>query len=267
MRHEISNQHWAVLEPLLPKQKPGPGRKRRDNRKVLNGILYVLKTGCAWADVPPGYGSPTTCWRRLQEWTADGTWERIWRTLLSRLDAQGRLAWSHVFLDGTFVRATRGGTKIGQSIRGKGSKVMTIVDGNGLPLGLYIDQARPHEVRLAESTVATLRVPRPQGRPRTRPDELIADKAFDSRAFREALQRRGIKVTIPVVERRQRKHPKVGRPHRRALTYRGRWKVERAFAWMDNCRRLLIRYDRAVEHYYAFCLIAFILWCLNRILK
>ena len=56
---------WAVLEPLLPKQKPGPGRNRLDNRKVLNGILYVLKTGCAWADVPQGYGSPTTCWRRL----------------------------------------------------------------------------------------------------------------------------------------------------------------------------------------------------------
>ena len=65
MRHEISNQHWAVLEPLLPQPQPGPGRKRLDNRKVLNGILYVLKTGCAWADVPRQYGSPTTCWRRL----------------------------------------------------------------------------------------------------------------------------------------------------------------------------------------------------------
>ncbi len=266
-RHELSDRTWEILEPLVPKPKPGPGRKRLDNRRVLNGIVYVLKTGCAWADVPRRYGSPTTCWRRLKEWTANGTWEQIWRTLLGYLDRQGRLGWDKVFLDGMFVRAIRGGTKIGKSIRGKGSKVMAIVDGNGLPLGLYLDEARPHEIRFAESTVATIRVPRPVGRPRTRPHELIADKAYDSQAFREALARRGIKVTIPVVERRKRKHPKLGRPHRRALTYRERWKVERAFAWMDNCRRLLVRYDRAVEHYQAYCFLAFILWCLDRILK
>src|SRR5690606_14032216 len=59
-RHELTDEQWAVIEPLLPKPKPGPGRPPADPRKTLNGILYVLKTGCTWADMPRQYGSPTT---------------------------------------------------------------------------------------------------------------------------------------------------------------------------------------------------------------
>ncbi len=267
MRHEISNQHWAVLEPLLPKQNPGPGRKRLDNRKVLNGILYVLKTGCAWADVPRQYGSPTTCWRRLQQWSADGTWETVWRLLLSQLDREQHLDWRRAFLDGTFVPALKGGDYISKTIRGKGSKVMTIVDGQGVPLGLYLDEAAPHEIRFAEKTLATIRVPQRRGRPRTRPHEMVADKAYDSAAFRQALRQRGIKPTIPTYTRRTPKHPKRGRPIRVGASYAQRWKVERCFAWMDNCRRLIVRYDRTLSHYAAFCYLAFALWCIKLILK
>ncbi|MBV9469098.1 MAG: transposase, partial [Abitibacteriaceae bacterium] len=74
-RHDLSDTQWQLIAPLIPAQKAGPGRKRSEDRKTLNGILYVLKTGCAWEDLPPEYGSDTTCWRRLQQWSADGTWE------------------------------------------------------------------------------------------------------------------------------------------------------------------------------------------------
>ena len=107
-RHALTDAQWAVIEPLLPKQKPGPGRRRADNRRTLNGILHVLKTGCAWEDMPRAYGAPTTCWRRLRAWAQDGTWERVWRTLLSQLDAQGKLEWATAFLDGSFVPAKGG---------------------------------------------------------------------------------------------------------------------------------------------------------------
>jgi transposase len=107
-RHDLTDEQWAVIEPLIPKQKAGPGRKRHPDRHTLNGILYVLKTGCPWEDVPRAYGSPATCWRRLSAWAADGTWERIWRTLLSQLDAQGKLEWTQAFLDGSFVPAKKG---------------------------------------------------------------------------------------------------------------------------------------------------------------
>ncbi len=107
-RHDLTDEQWAVIAPLIPKRSSRRGRPRNDDRKTLNGILYVLKTGCAWQDLPAEYGSDTTCWRRLQEWSADGTWERIWRILLSQLDAQGKLAWGQAFLDGSFVPAKKG---------------------------------------------------------------------------------------------------------------------------------------------------------------
>jgi transposase len=99
---------WAVMAPWIPKQKPGPGRKRNDDRQTLNGILFVLKSGCTWEDVPRVYGSPATCWRRFCAWSKDGTWERMWRALLSQLDAQGKLEWTRAFLDGSFVPAKKG---------------------------------------------------------------------------------------------------------------------------------------------------------------
>ena len=108
-RHDLTDTQWTVIAPLIPKQKSGPGRKRNDDRRTLNGILFVLKTGCTWEDVPRTYGSPATCWRRFRNWAADGTWEQIWRTLLSQLDAQGQLEWAQAFLDGSFVPAKKGG--------------------------------------------------------------------------------------------------------------------------------------------------------------
>lgn len=107
-RHELTNEQWAVIEGLLPARRKGPGRPRADDRQTLNGILYVLKTGCAWADMPERYGSYVTCWRRLQTWSEDGTWERIWRALLGQLDAEARLEWAQAFLDGSFVPAKKG---------------------------------------------------------------------------------------------------------------------------------------------------------------
>lgn len=152
---------------------------------------------------------------------------------------------------------------------GKGSKVMVVADGNGLPIGLHVDSAQPHELTLADKTLATVRVKQPgrKGRVRTRPKELIADKAYDSREFRQKLRRRGIKPTIPTFERRTRLRPKRGRPLRTGQSYRQRWKVERCFGWMDNCRRLVVRYERHLRNYKAFCLVAIILWCVDRVLK
>ncbi len=152
---------------------------------------------------------------------------------------------------------------------GKGSKVMVVADGNGLPIGLHVDSAQPHELTLADQTLATVRVKQPgkRGRARTRPKELIADKAYDSREFRQKLRRRGIKPTIPTFERHKRLRPKRGRPIHVGQSYRHRWKVERCFGWMDNCRRLVVRYERHLCNYKAFCLVAVILWSVDRILK
>jgi hypothetical protein len=101
---------------------------------------------------------------------------------------------------------------------------MVVADGHGLPIGLQVASARPHEHTLAVPTLATVNVPQRRGRPRTRPRELVADKAYDSRAFRQQLRRRGIKPTIPPAARR-RQRPKRGRPIRPGpvIASAGRW--------------------------------------------
>jgi transposase len=160
----------------------------------------------------------------------------------------------------------KGGDGVGKTKVGKGSKVMVVTDGHGLPIGLHVDSAQPHESTLAETTLQTIRVLRKRGRPKTRPKELVADKACDSAGFRRKLRRRGIKPTIPTFERRARKRPKRGRPLRPGPADRQRWKVERCFGWMANCRRLVVRYERHLHLYKAFCVVAIILWCIDRIL-
>jgi hypothetical protein len=108
----------------------------------------------------------------------------------------------------------QGGNAIGKTRVGKGSQVMVVADGQGLPIGLHVASAQPHESQLAEAALATVRVPQARGRPRTRPQELVADKAYDSRAFHRALRWRDIKPTIPTFARRSSKRPKRRRPIR-----------------------------------------------------
>ena len=103
----LSDEQWARVQPLLPASRR-EGRPRADDRRTLEGVLYVLRTGCRWNDLPQEYGSGVTCWRRLIQWERDGSWERIWKTLVATLDAQGRLAWAQAFLAGTIVPVRRG---------------------------------------------------------------------------------------------------------------------------------------------------------------
>jgi transposase len=140
---------------------------------------------------------------------------------------------------------------------------MLVVENQGVPIGGLVTSAQQAEVKLAEATLATVKVPRTKGRPRTRPKEVVADKGYDSGPLRRRLRRRGIKPCIP--ERRGKKPV----PGRKAdlSGYCHRWKVERTFAWLGNFRRLVVRYEWLVHVYWAFVLLAFILICLDRILK
>ena len=106
----VTDEQWKKIEPLLPAYKPSPkgGRKPRDNREVFEDIAWVLRSGARWKDLPKQYPSPTTCWRRLQEWEEQGIWLKIWRTFLSELDEQGQLEWEETFADGSLAPAKKG---------------------------------------------------------------------------------------------------------------------------------------------------------------
>jgi len=118
---------WAVVQPLLPpapvRRFRYPGRKRIDDRQALTGILFVLKTGIGWEDLPQelGCGSGMTCWRRLRQWQAAGVWQRLHAVLLAQLHGAGQIDWSRAVVDSASVRALKGGPKPGRILRIKPS--------------------------------------------------------------------------------------------------------------------------------------------------
>jgi transposase len=143
---------------------------------------------------------------------------------------------------------------------------MVVVDGQGVPLGKQLYSASPHEARLAEETLASVRVSRRhrRGRPRQKPQRVIGDRAYDSDPLREQLAARGIELIAPHRWNRRKPRTQDGRALRR---YRRRWKIERTFAWLGNYRRLVVRYDRLATIYEAFFHIACFMITLRRVLK
>jgi len=147
----------------------------------------------------------------------------------------------------------KGGDAVGKTKRGKGTKWMVLVDGQGLPLGVRLESASPAEVTLAEATLQEVRVPRPKGRPRQKPRRVIADAGYDSDPLRERLKKRAIELIAPYRKNNKQKRYYDGRKIRR---YKRRWIVERTNAWLGQFRRLLVRHEHLLATYYAFFYIA-----------
>src|SRR5579884_3440823 len=120
-RHELTDAAWARLAPLLPAARGGPARK--DDRLVLNAILWKLGTGAPWRDLPERYGPWQSAYTRFRRWTAAGVWDRLFEAVQRQEDAAGRLDWEVHFVDGTVVRAHQhaAGAKGGRPTRRSGA--------------------------------------------------------------------------------------------------------------------------------------------------
>jgi transposase len=108
---DLTDEQWNVLEPLigeLPRRADGRGRPWRSSREVLDGILWILRTGAQWADLPDRYPPYQTCHRRFQRWVREGTFERVLEAFALDLKERGKLDLSECFIDGTFVVAKKG---------------------------------------------------------------------------------------------------------------------------------------------------------------
>ncbi len=110
----ISSRCWKVIAPLLPHSTRSPlgGRPRCNDRAAFEGIVYILRHGIPWKSLPSGIGFPSghTCWRRLVAWQKAGVWDRIWKAFLTELNRQGRLDFERVSVDGSSIRALKGGS-------------------------------------------------------------------------------------------------------------------------------------------------------------
>lgn len=104
-RHELTDEQWEQLEPLLPPRKPETGRTNLDHRMVVNGILWVLKTGAPWRDLPERYGKWQTVYSRFYRWRKVGVWDRIFQQLQQIKDRDGQLDWEVHYIDGSSIRA------------------------------------------------------------------------------------------------------------------------------------------------------------------
>ena len=106
MKHkELTDTQWERLQPLLPPQKPRTGRPASDHRRIVNGILWLLRTGAPWRDVPERYGPWRTVASRFYRWRRAGIWQRLFEVAQQQSDAAGQLDWSIHYVDGTIVRA------------------------------------------------------------------------------------------------------------------------------------------------------------------
>ena len=114
-RHELTEVEWARLQPLLPPRKAG--KRRRDDRQIINAIMWKLATGAPWRDLPERYGPWATVYTRFRRWTIASVWERIFAAVQRQADAAGQLDWTVHFVDGTVIRAhqhaagAKGGTR------------------------------------------------------------------------------------------------------------------------------------------------------------
>ncbi|MFC7310575.1 IS5 family transposase [Streptomyces monticola] len=246
----VEDELWAVIEPLLPKNERRTrfaGRKRHPDRLVFQGILFVLHTGIAWEHLPQelGFGSGMTCWRRLAEWTEARVWPRLHEVLLAKLRSANVLDFSRAAVDGSHIRAPKGGSKTGRSPvdRGRaGSKHHVITDATGIPLAATLTGGNRNDVtQLIPLLQAVPRVRGKRGRPRRRPDVVMGDRGYDDDKFRRLVWALGVK---PLIARR-------GTEHGSGLGAQ-RWVVERAFAHLHWFRRLRIRWEIRDDIHEAF---------------
>ena len=131
----VADDLWAVVEPLLPRERPKPrgGRPRAPDRAALGGILFVLRTGIQWQEVPRELGcSGKTCWRRLRDWHRAGVWAALHRALLERLHGAGQLDWGRAALDSASVPAKRGARRSGRTRRTAASRAPNVTSSRAL---------------------------------------------------------------------------------------------------------------------------------------
>ncbi|WP_445978228.1 IS5 family transposase [Streptomyces poriferorum] len=304
-RGDLTNAEWDRLESFLP---PGGARGGRwsDHRRVINGVLYRVRTGVQWRDLPERFGPWETVYKRHRRWSADGTWQMLLSRIQTAEDAAGGIDWD-VSVDSTAVRAhqhaagarkapshrsSKGGrtgdepgrsgtTKTGRPAGGGGqigeclgrsrggftTKIHLVADGRCRPLGLVLTPGHYGDGPQLERVLEQVAVPRTgAGRPRTRPDRVLADKAYTSRMNRRYLRRRGIPHTIPerLDQKRHRKNrgSRGGRPTAfDSERYKKRNTVERTINRLKGFRAVATRYEkRAYIYLGTITIAALVIW-------
>src|SRR5438132_6565759 len=253
----LRDDQWARIREHFPEEhipESRPGRTPVPARAVLEAVLWMLNTGAQWHLLPQCYPHDKTVHRRFQQWCEREVLREILTQLANTLREQGEIDERECFIDATFASAKGGGDEIGKTRRGKGVKILAIVDRHGLPLSVSTHAANHHEVTLVQLSFDFYMI-------EAKPQYLIGDKAYDSDALDESLKQQGIEMISPHRSNRTLKT----QDGRRVRRYARRWLVERYFAWLQWKRRLVVRWEYYASNFLGLVELASITMLLKRI--
>ncbi|MFF0637957.1 IS5 family transposase [Nocardia sp. NPDC004151] len=275
----LTDKQWELLELLLPKSEGHVGRNFANNRLVVEGMLYRLRTSLPWRDLPEHFGPWQTVWKRHRRYAADGTWDRVLTAVVALADTTGDLDWV-VSIDSTIVGAHQhaggagadsvsggyepAGHAIGRSRGGLTTKIHLAADGAGRGLAVLVTPGQTNDSPLLPPLLDAVVVPRLEGGPpRRNPDVVIADRAYSAASNRTRLRRKRIRTVIPErsdqVANRKRKGSSGGRaPRFDPDLYKRRNVIERAFNKAKHWRAVTTRYDKLAITYRAGFVLALI---------
>jgi transposase len=236
---QLTDEHRLLISDVvpIPALDPRGGRPSTHARRCL-------RSGARWKELQRSFPLCLTCWRRFVEWSSAGVWDQAWRRLVEHLDFRGVERGARIRRQHVRIRKKSAGL-IGPTKRGKGTKLMLLVDGAGLPLAVDIRCASPAEVTLIEPLLC-------QAVTTCVPSRLIYDHAADSDALWKRLAERNIELICP---HRQ------GRPLRR---YHKRWIIERTISWLRAFRRLVTRNEFYRFLFHSFAKLASLMIVLRR---
>ena len=248
-RYELTDQEWEQVAALLPPEKTGkPGRPSKDNRTMLNGMVWIARSGAPWRDLPERYGSWNSVYSRFRKWIDDGILDNIFRVLSLEAELY------ELSLDATIVQAHQhsAGQKrgppneIGHSRGGASSKIHAAVDAYGYPVYLMLSEGQRNDINFAIPVLKHINI---EG------SNVLADRGYDSFKLIDYIYENGGEPTIP-----SKKGAKFER-HCDWRLYKERHLVEKYFLKLKGFRRIATRYDKLAFTYMGFvCLASILIW-------
>jgi len=241
----LTNELWSKLEPMILQQNV---YDKPNLRMTIEGILYRVRTGCPWRDLPLAFGDWSAVYKRYNAWSSKDIFNKLFNQLSQLADTE----WT--FIDASYVKAhqhsagaiCKENQAIGASAGGKTTKIHLAVDAYGLPIMFEVTGGHVHESQIASTLIERL----PES------EATVADKGYDSITIREQIQARGSIAVIP-----RKKNSTIGNHNLDVYLYKLRHLVENAFARLKHFRAVATRFDKLKRNFIStIALACIVIW-------